>query len=54
MLSAVFKHLTDKRLGTVVFVGHDADLDAMATLLDIKWNPDPFPENSTMPGSGLR
>jgi hypothetical protein len=36
------------------FVGHDADLDALAALFGLSWHALPFPANSTTPGSALR
>ena len=36
------------------FVGHDADIDALAELFGLSWHALPFPQNSTTPGSALR
>ena len=40
--------------GTRMYVGHDSDLDGLATILDLSWSSPPFPPNATTPGSGLR
>ena len=39
---------------TLLLVGHDGDLDALATLLGLSWHTAPFPPNATTPGSALR
>lgn len=40
--------------GTRMYVGHDSDLDGLATILGLSWSSPPFPPNATTPGSGLR
>jgi hypothetical protein len=35
-------------------VGHDSDLDAVATVLGLEWHTPPFPANATTPGAGVR
>ena len=40
--------------GTLVLVGHDGDLDALAVLFGLSWHTKPFPPNATTPGSALR
>ena len=40
--------------GTLILVGHDTELDALATLFGLAWNTHPFPRNATTPGSALR
>jgi len=40
--------------GTWVLVGHDGDLDALATLFGLSWHTRPYPPNATTPGSALR
>jgi len=39
---------------TLVLVGHDEDLDALAVLFGMSWITEPFPANATTPGSALR
>jgi len=43
-------HLT----GTRVMVGHDGDLDAIASIFGLEWFTPPFPANATTPGSSVR
>ena len=40
--------------GTMILVGHDTDLDALAELFGLSWSTPPFPPNATTPGSALR
>jgi hypothetical protein len=60
MLASIVQFLTNDNPSdnqtalTKVFVGHDSDLDSLATLLDLTWDAAPFPTNSTTPGSVLR
>ena len=40
--------------GTRMYVGHDSDLDGIASMLDLTWASPPFATNATTPGSALR
>jgi len=40
--------------GTLVLVGHDTELDALAEIFGLSWSTSPFPPNATTPGSALR
>ena len=40
--------------GTLILVGHDGDLDALATMFGLSWHTAPFPPNATTPGSAIR
>ena len=40
--------------GTLILVGHDGDLDALATMFGLSWHTAPFPPNATTPGSAVR
>ena len=40
--------------GTLILVGHDGDLDALATMFGLSWHTAPFPPNATTPGSAAR
>eukprot|EP00656_Telonema_subtile_P007903 TRINITY_DN13709_c0_g1_i2.p1 TRINITY_DN13709_c0_g1~~TRINITY_DN13709_c0_g1_i2.p1 ORF type:complete len:218 (-),score=31.44 TRINITY_DN13709_c0_g1_i2:245-898(-) len=53
MAQVVLEHLATGR-GTLMLVGHDGDLDALATLFGLGWHTNPFPPNATTPGSALR
>lgn len=35
-------------------MGHDTDVNGVGTLLNVGWNADPFPTNTTAPSVGLR
>ena len=37
-----------------LYVGHDAQLDGLGSLLNLSWAAPPFPRNATPPGSMLR
>eukprot|EP00912_Choanoflagellata_sp_UC4_P001082 UC4_evm1s669 len=39
---------------TSLYMGHDGNLDGLAILMNLSWNPHPFPANATPPGSALR
>ena len=39
--------------GTSIFVGHDSDLDAVATFFNSEWNSGRLPVNYTAPGAAL-
>ena len=39
--------------GSSIFVGHDSDLDAIATFLNLEWNSGLLPVNYTAPGAAL-
>ena len=52
-----FKEGTGRTMGgtgTMILVGHDTDLDALAELFGLSWSTPPFPPNATTPGSALR
>jgi hypothetical protein len=64
--SNLLKHVVDAldspSSGTIFFVGHDTSLDALATLLNMTWNPSGgatppgglnYPQDATPPGSAL-
>lgn len=53
IVSAVMKTLADGR-GTMVYAGHDTQMNALQGLLGLTWRPSPWPDNPTMPGSALR
>ena len=53
MTQTIINHLKNGD-GTLVLVGHDADLDALAELFGMEWETTPFPPNATTPGSALR
>jgi len=40
--------------GTIIYVGHDTDMTCLNALLGMSWQPRLFPENATVPGSGIR
>ncbi|GMI35582.1 hypothetical protein TeGR_g1326 [Tetraparma gracilis] len=40
--------------GARIMVGHDSDLDAVATIFGLEWRTPPFPANATTPGAGVR
>ena len=55
MTDAITNFLSNSSVtGTLVLVGHDADLDALAELFGMSWHTTPFPKNATTPGSALR
>ena len=54
MANTIMDFLDGSGNGTLILVGHDTELDALATLFGISWNTDPFPMNATTPGSALR
>jgi len=54
MVHEVMSHLQSTANGTLMLVGHDGDLDALATLFGLSWHSAPFPPNATTPGSGIR
>ncbi len=39
--------------GSSIFVGHDSDLDAIATFFNLEWNSGRLPVNYTAPGAAL-
>jgi hypothetical protein len=39
---------------TVIFLGHDTDINGLGTLLDLGWHSPPFPDNTTAPNVALR
>lgn len=39
--------------GTSIFVGHDSDLDAVATFFNLEWSSGRLPVNYTAPGAAL-
>ena len=39
--------------GSSIFVGHDSDLDAIATFLNLEWKSGRLPVNYTAPGAAL-
>jgi hypothetical protein len=39
--------------GTSIFVGHDSDLDAIATFFNLEWRSGRLPVNYTAPGAAL-
>ena len=53
MVDSIVDFLTNGQ-GTLILVGHDTDLDAMAELFGMSWHTYPFPPNATTPGSMLR
>ena len=54
LLANITRKLELGKAGTTFYVGHDGDLDALASLLGLSWRTHPFPENATTPGSALR
>ena len=36
--------------GSTIIVGHDGDMDGLATLLGMTWTAAPFPNDATLPG----
>lgn len=40
--------------GTTAFIGHDLQLGGLSGALGLSWNPSPWAENTTTPGSGIR
>ncbi len=39
--------------GSSIFIGHDSDLDAIATFFNLEWNSGRLPVNYTAPGAAL-
>ena len=54
MTSEIMNTLTKGEGGSRIIVGHDSDLDAMATMFGLEWHTSPYPANATTPGSGVR
>lgn len=54
MSSEILRALGDQSGGTTTIVGHDGDLDAIASIFGLQWHTNPFPVNATTPGSALR
>jgi hypothetical protein len=54
MMTETIMNFLENGDGTLVLVGHDADLDALAELFGMEWQTSPFPANATTPGSALR
>jgi hypothetical protein len=45
---------SEERANTLILVGHDGDLDALAVMFGLSWHTSPFPPNATTPGSAIR
>merc|ERR1711971_755562 len=54
MLSTILQALEDTLHNETIFIGHDGDLAALGTMLDVGWSAPPFPDNTTAPSVGLR
>lgn len=54
MSSEILSTLGGGAGGTRVLVGHDSELDALASIFGLEWLTPPFPRNATTPGSGIR
>jgi len=54
LLAHIIEALDSNTTETTFFVGHDTDLDAMATFFNIEWVIPPYATNHTVPGSMLR
>jgi len=54
MARTVLRHLEAAEGGTRLFVGHDSDIMMLKGALGLAWEPAPFPDNATTPGSMLR
>lgn len=54
MLSTILEALADAQNNETIFIGHDGDLAAIGTMLNIGWKASPFPDNTTAPSMGLR
>ena len=54
LLAHVLNELNDNTTSTTFFVGHDTDLNALATFFNIQWIDAPYATNHTSPGSALR
>jgi hypothetical protein len=54
LLAHVINALDGTDNGTTIFVGHDTDMDAMATFFNLQWVAPPYTTNHTAPGSAVR
>lgn len=52
IIRSVLSGLDDE--GTTIYVGHDSDMMKLKGAVGLVWDPEPFPSNSTLPGSMLR
>lgn len=53
VLWEILQQLLDGAAGTHVLVGHDTNVDAVATLLGLTWSCGPFADNASPPHIGL-
>ena len=54
MLAHVIQELDDATNATTIFVGHDDDMDALATFYNLQWVIPPYPTNHSLPGGIVR
>jgi len=53
LLAHVLDDLIKPETGSVVYLGHDTQIDGIAEIFDFDWTIPPYPDNFTPPGSAI-